>query len=53
VRERREILAKLARELETHVLYCNLVGGQGELVFDGASEVLAPSGELAARAKQF
>ncbi|OQW94973.1 MAG: hypothetical protein BWK77_08355, partial [Verrucomicrobia bacterium A1] len=34
-------------------LYCNLVGGQDELVFDGASMALAPDGQLLARAKQF
>ena len=31
----------------------NLVGGQDELVFDGATMVFGPAGEMIARAKQF
>jgi NAD+ synthase (glutamine-hydrolysing) len=34
-------------------VYCNLVGGQDELVFDGASLVYDERGELLARAQQF
>ncbi len=34
-------------------MYVNLVGGQDELVFDGASLVVHHSGDLVARAKQF
>jgi NAD+ synthase (glutamine-hydrolysing) len=33
--------------------YCNLVGGQDELVFDGHSLICGPQGELIARGKQF
>jgi len=50
---RQDAMGKAARFLETHILYCNLVGGQDELVFDGASLVLGPGGELLARATQF
>lgn len=35
------------------VAYVNLVGGQDELVFDGASLVVDEQGEILARAKQF
>ena len=35
------------------ILYVNLVGGQDELVFDGASMLFDASGALVARAKQF
>lgn len=35
------------------VVYCNLVGGQDELVFDGRSMVLAPGGTLVARGDAF
>ena len=34
-------------------LFCNLVGGQDELVFDGHSLVFDPEGELVARGRQF
>src|SRR5262249_39595899 len=35
------------------IVYANLVGGQDELVFDGASVVFDERGHLVARAKQF
>jgi NAD+ synthase (glutamine-hydrolysing) len=35
------------------LLYCNLVGGQDELVFDGRSCAIAPTGEIAARGASF
>ncbi len=46
-------MGKTARLLQTTLLYCNLVGGQDELVFDGASLAVGPDGNLLARAKQF
>jgi NAD+ synthase (glutamine-hydrolysing) len=38
---REEMLSRLARENGVWVAYCNLVGGQDELVFDGRSVVVA------------
>jgi NAD+ synthase (glutamine-hydrolysing) len=35
------------------VAYCNLVGGQDELVFDGGSLIIDQRGELIVRGKQF
>lgn len=35
------------------VVYVNLVGGQDEVVFDGDSFVMAPDGQVVARAAQF
>jgi NAD+ synthase (glutamine-hydrolysing) len=35
------------------VAYCNLVGGQDELVFDGGSVIFDQRGELIARSKEF
>jgi NAD+ synthase (glutamine-hydrolysing) len=45
--------ARLCRRSRTWFLYCNLVGGQDELVFDGASLVMDPGGRVVARAKAF
>ena len=47
------IIGKISKKLNTHVFYCNLVGGQDELVFDGGSIVLDPSGQIVHRAPQF
>ncbi|MGQ0743458.1 MAG: NAD+ synthase [Acidimicrobiales bacterium] len=51
--ERAEILAGLARRVRCPIVYTNLVGGQDELVFDGASMVLDRNGDLLARGAQF
>jgi NAD+ synthase (glutamine-hydrolysing) len=50
---REEMLAERARAYDVYVCYTNQVGGQDELVFDGGSMVIAPSGELIARAAMF
>jgi NAD+ synthase (glutamine-hydrolysing) len=47
------MLTERARESDVAIAYVNMVGGQDELVFDGGSVVLSPSGEVAARAPQF
>ncbi|HKI67856.1 MAG TPA: NAD+ synthase [Solirubrobacterales bacterium] len=52
-REREAMFALRAREYGTHLAFCNLVGGQDELVFDGQSFVVDPSGAVIARAAQF
>jgi NAD+ synthase (glutamine-hydrolysing) len=52
-REREVMFAERAREYGAFVAFCNLVGGQDELVFDGQSLVVAPDGEVLARAAQF
>jgi NAD+ synthetase len=52
-REREEMFAERARAYGAHFAFCNLVGGQDELVFDGQSFVIAPGGEVIARAAQF
>lgn len=51
--ERRRLLAQRAKGNNTYVAYCNLVGGQDELVFDGASFVLDNKGKVLAAGKQF
>jgi NAD+ synthase (glutamine-hydrolysing) len=50
---RRELVASRARDNGVFVCYINLVGGQDELVFDGASIVVDPSGGVVARGPQF
>jgi NAD+ synthase (glutamine-hydrolysing) len=50
---REEILGRTARFLGIPLLYCNLVGGQDELVFDGGSFVLDGGGHIVAKAKLF
>jgi NAD+ synthase (glutamine-hydrolysing) len=52
-REREQMFAERAREYGTWFAFCNLVGGQDELVFDGQSMLVSPGGELIARAAQF
>lgn len=51
--ERLELLRSWAGKGRMWVAYCNLVGGQDELVFDGHSLVLDPRGQVVARGKQF
>ena len=53
VHEREAMLATRAADASVPVLYVNLVGGQDELVFDGASMLFDESGRLMARARQF
>jgi NAD+ synthase (glutamine-hydrolysing) len=51
--ERETMLATRAADASVPIVYANLVGGQDELVFDGASLVFDEEGHLVARAKQF
>jgi NAD+ synthase (glutamine-hydrolysing) len=51
--EREEMLVTRARDTSAFFAFCNLVGGQDELVFDGHSVVLDDSGEVVARAPGF
>ncbi len=52
-RLRHSMLSSLAKGLEVPVLHCNLVGGNDELIFDGASFVCWPDGTLRMEASAF
>jgi NAD+ synthase (glutamine-hydrolysing) len=50
---RLELAARRAAEAGAPLVYCNQVGGQDDLVFDGGSFVVDPSGDVVASAEQF
>ncbi len=50
---RMNLIRNAARRHGLPVLYCNQVGGNDELVFDGGSCVVGPDGELIGQAKDF
>jgi NAD+ synthase (glutamine-hydrolysing) len=52
-REREEMFATRARDNSCLVAFCNAVGGQDELIFDGHSVVLDEEGRVLARAPGF
>jgi NAD+ synthase (glutamine-hydrolysing) len=52
-REREEMLVTRARDNATFLAFCNAVGGQDELIFDGHSLVLDDEGTVLARAPGF
>ncbi len=51
--DREEMLVTRARDNSAYLAFCNLVGGQDELLFDGHSVVLDDEGEVLARAPGF
>jgi NAD+ synthase (glutamine-hydrolysing) len=51
--DREEMLVTRARDNSCFLAFCNLVGGQDELIFDGHSVVLDDEGEVVARAPGF
>jgi NAD+ synthase (glutamine-hydrolysing) len=50
---REKVINACAKELNCAVAYCNLVGGQDELIFDGRSTFADSTGRLVAKAKAF
>ncbi len=53
ISRREKVIKTVARELSCAVAYCNLVGGQDELVFDGRSMVADSNGDIVARGAAF
>jgi NAD+ synthase (glutamine-hydrolysing) len=52
-RDRDRMLSTRAADSVAAVAFCNMVGGQDELIFDGGSAVFDERGQLVARAVQF
>jgi NAD+ synthetase len=52
-RTRHDMLANLAAKTRCPLLYCNLAGGNDELIFDGSSLVFTGTGQLAAEGGLF
>ncbi|MCP4481549.1 MAG: NAD+ synthase [bacterium] len=50
---RKEVISRYAKKSAADILYCNLVGGQDELVFDGGSFYLTKEGRLLKQARLF
>jgi NAD+ synthase (glutamine-hydrolysing) len=53
IRKREETVNQCAKEFDCAVAYCNLVGGQDELVFDGRSMFADSTGRIVAQARAF
>ncbi|AQQ10098.1 Glutamine-dependent NAD(+) synthetase [Sedimentisphaera cyanobacteriorum] len=53
IEERKQIISNCSKKLQVPVIYCNLVGGQDELVFDGRSIITDSAGNIIAKANYF
>nr|MBU1328032.1 NAD+ synthase [Candidatus Omnitrophota bacterium] len=53
VEERKRIIGAKAKRFGISIVYCNLVGGQDELVFDGRSALFGKDGSTIVEAKAF
>jgi NAD+ synthase (glutamine-hydrolysing) len=52
-KERERVIGAKAKRFKIPIVYCNLVGGQDELVFDGRSALFGKDGSIVAEAKAF
>jgi NAD+ synthase (glutamine-hydrolysing) len=53
IHERQEALRRCALHFDCPLVYCNLIGGQDELIFDGRSMVIGADGRLLYQAAGF
>jgi len=53
IETRQKIVSRCAKKFDCAVAYCNLVGGQDELVFDGSSCLADSTGKLVAAGRAF
>ena len=50
---RKEMLQAIAADFNVPVVFCNQVGGNDSLIFDGSSMVIGPDGRVLAQGKSF
>ena len=48
-----ETMSALAKQMHLNLVYCNQVGGQDDLIFDGTSFVIAKDGQVIVQASSF
>jgi NAD+ synthase (glutamine-hydrolysing) len=53
IAQRQDIVGRCAARFQKPVFYCNLVGGQDELIFDGRSLIADEKGNIRTQAKAF
>ncbi len=53
IKKRQEVVSRCASQFNSAVAYCNLVGGQDELIFDGRSMFADSTGRMIAKARAF
>ncbi len=53
IKQRQDVVSRCAKKLNCAVAYCNLVGGQDDLVFDGRSMFADSTGQIVIKAKAF
>ena len=53
IKERERIIGAKAKRFKIPIVYCNLIGGQDELVFDGRSALFGKDGSVIVEAKVF
>ncbi len=50
---RNTILSRKAKTLKCPIIYCNMVGGQDEIIFDGTSMIISRAGKIIKMGKRF
>ncbi len=53
IKKRQEVISQCAKKFNCAVAYCNLIGGQDELIFDGRSMFVDSTGQNIIKAKAF
>jgi len=53
IKERGRVIGRKAKRFKIPIVYCNLIGGQDELVFDGRSALFGKDGSIIEEAKAF